>query len=237
MASILNGKRIILTGASRGVGFATASALIESGASILGIARDADRLTVAADELMTLGPGTFDGLVADLEDAATPSRIAERAGELWGAVDVVVNNAGVMLHHEGGICSEPEDIVQRSMDINVFAPLRVGTALLPLLREGVEPRIVNVGSGAGTIEALAEPGIASYRLSKWALNGLTMLQAHELAGEISVIAFDPGWVKTDLGGPQAPGTPEEAADGLIRTLELPWDVSGGFFKDGQPIPW
>jgi NAD(P)-dependent dehydrogenase (short-subunit alcohol dehydrogenase family) len=84
---------------------------------------------------------------------------------------------------------------------------------------------------------MTDPGIASYRLSKWAVNGLTMLQAKELEGVISVNAFDPGWVRTDLGGEQAPGTPEEAAEGMLKTLCLPFAVTGKFFKDGKEIPW
>ena len=150
---------------------------------------------------------------------------------------MAIHNAGVMLHHDGGLMAEPEGILERSLDINVLAPFRLSRALLPLLEKGNDPRILNVGSGAGTVDALTEPGIASYRLSKWALHGMTMLQAEELSGVISVNAFDPGWIRTDLGGPDAPGTPEEAADGLRKTLLLPWEFTGHFIKDGEQIPW
>jgi NAD(P)-dependent dehydrogenase (short-subunit alcohol dehydrogenase family) len=115
-----------------------------------------------------------------------------------------------MLHEEGGVMEEPD---------------------------GTNPRIVNVGSGARTMHGLTEPAIGSYRLSKWALHGLTMLQAQELSGVVSVTAFDPGWIRTDRGGPNAPGTPGEAADGLLRALLDPWSDSGRFVKDGQEIPW
>jgi NAD(P)-dependent dehydrogenase (short-subunit alcohol dehydrogenase family) len=84
---------------------------------------------------------------------------------------------------------------------------------------------------------MSEENIASYRLSKWALNGLTMLQARQLKGQVHVSAFDPGWIKTDLGGPLAPGTTEEAAAGLLKTLLVPWQDTGNFYKDGQIIPW
>lgn len=110
-------------------------------------------------------------------------------------------------------------------------------ALLPMLRLGREPRVVHVGSGAGTLEGVHMTGIASYRLSKWALNGLTMLQATHWAGAIAVNAFDPGWVKTDLGGPKAPGSPVESAEGALAVVTLPFAVTGKFWKDGREIPF
>jgi NAD(P)-dependent dehydrogenase (short-subunit alcohol dehydrogenase family) len=76
------------------------------------------------------------------------------------------------------------------MDINLYAPFRITRTLLPLLRQGNEPRLLNVGSGAGTIALMTDPGIASYRLSKWAVNGLTMLQAKELEG-VSLRSWPP----------------------------------------------
>lgn len=237
MTSSLKDKRILLTGVSRGVGLATARLLLKGGATLLGVARDPARLETATAELVELAPGKFSSLCVTLESPEAGAKIASAIEDAWGAVDIVVHNAGVQLHHPDGICSEPEGILERSMDINLYAPFRITRALLPLLRKGREPRLLNVGSGAGTIALMGDPGIASYRLSKWAVNGLTMLQAKELEGVISVNAFDPGWVRTDLGGEQAPGTPEEAAEGMVKTLCLPWSVTGKFFKDGKEIPW
>jgi NAD(P)-dependent dehydrogenase (short-subunit alcohol dehydrogenase family) len=74
-------------------------------------------------------------------------------------------------------------------------------------------------------------------MSKWALNGLTLLQATHLTGSIAVNAFDPGWVKTDLGGPNAPGSPVESAEGALAVVLLPFDVTGKFWKDRQEIPF
>ena len=92
-------------------------------------------------------------------------------------------------------------------------------------------------SGAGTFASLGEPNILSYRLSKWALNGLTQIQAAELRGQIAVNALDPGWVKTDLGGPRAPGTVEESARGGLALLLEPFSTTGKLFKDGKEIPY
>jgi NAD(P)-dependent dehydrogenase (short-subunit alcohol dehydrogenase family) len=229
--------RILLSGASRGVGYATARVLIEEGAQVLGIARDERRLAEASLKLAEIRPGTFTRLCVDLANTDAPAQVASYVEGLWGALDIAIHNAGVMLHRAGGLMDEPEGILESSLDINLLAPFRLSRALLPLLRKGNEPRIINVGSGAGTMHGLTEPGIASYRLSKWALNGLTMLQAKDLAEVVSVNAFDPGWVRTDLGGPEAPGSAEEAADGLRNTLLLPWSKTGLFYKDAQEIPW
>lgn len=235
MTNALEGRRILLTGASRGVGLASARALLQQGAQVLGIARDTGRLQQAAAELQ--GHGSFHPLAVELGAPGYVQHIAAEVERLWGALDVTIHNAGVMLHREHEICDEPEGILEDSLRINLLVPFHLTRSLCPYLLKAHEPRVLNVGSGAGTIDGMTEPGIASYRLSKWAVHGLTMLQAKEFAGRISVNAFDPGWIKTDLGGPQAPGTPEEAAAGLLATLALPWEETGKFFKDGKEIPW
>lgn len=229
--------RILLSGASRGVGLAVARVLVEEGARVLGIARDADRLRAASRELTVCGPGQFTSLCIDLATPDAPGIVASHVEQLWGSLDIAIHNAGVMLHQEDGLMAEPDGVLEQSLEVNLLAPFRLSRALLPLLKKAQQPRILNVGSGAGTMDGLLEPGIAAYRLSKWAVNGMTMLQAQELAGVVSVNAFDPGWIRTDLGGPRAPGTPEEAADGLRKTLLVPWDLTGRFFKDGEEIPW
>ena len=237
MTDSLTGKRILLTGASRGVGLQVAHLLIKGGAHVLGVARDQERLLKVEKQLNEKGKEHFVSLCADLMQESAISAITNRVSDLWGALDIVIHNAGVMLHHEGGILAEPLGKLEDSLQVNLLTPFRLTRALLPLLIKGEQPRIINVSSGAGTFEGLREPGIASYRLSKWALNGLTLLQAEELRGKVCVSAFDPGWVRTDLGGPQAPGTAEEAAAGLLNTLQTPWAESGSLLKDGHEIPW
>jgi NAD(P)-dependent dehydrogenase (short-subunit alcohol dehydrogenase family) len=235
MAGKLEGRRIILTGVSRGVGLETAKRFLKEGADVLGVARDAERLARAGGELERLG--RFAGLVADLNRPDAIETIARTARDRWGAIDVLFNNAAIMVHGGEGFEQEPADGVERSLETNLLAPFRLTMATLPLLRRGREPRVVNVSSGAGNFESVRQKGIASYRLSKWALNGLTMLLASQLAGEVAVNAFDPGWVKTDLGGPNAPGSPVESAEGALAIVTLPFTVTGKFWKDGNEIPF
>jgi NAD(P)-dependent dehydrogenase (short-subunit alcohol dehydrogenase family) len=148
------------------------------------------------------------------------------------------NNAGVQIDDGArGILGVAPELFHRSLANNLTAPYLLCRALLPLLRRGTSPRIVNVSSGAGNFESMRLTDIPTYRLSKWAQNGLTLQLAGELAGAISVNAFDPGWVKTDLGGPNAPGVPSESARGALAIVTLPFEISGKFWKDGAEIPF
>jgi NAD(P)-dependent dehydrogenase (short-subunit alcohol dehydrogenase family) len=235
MTKRLNGRRILLTGVSRGIGYETAKRFLEEGARVMGVARDAGRLARASESLAPLGD--FSAVALDLVSPDAPERLASAVEKRWEALDILFNNAAIIVN-EGNPRSfedEPPGSLARSLDVNLLAPLRLTVALLPLLRRGQDPRIVNVGSGAGTVEGIRLGGIASYRLSKWALHGMTILSATHLAGKVAVNAFDPGWVKTDLGGPSAPGSPRDSAEGALAVATLPSGTTGRFWKDGREI--
>jgi NAD(P)-dependent dehydrogenase (short-subunit alcohol dehydrogenase family) len=236
MARKLEGRRIVVTGASRGIGFESTKRFLSEGASVLGVSRDGARLASAASALASRELTTVQ---ADLTEPSSWTRIASAVAERWGALDVLFNNAAILLNQGEPPSFEEEapGVFEATLAANVVAPFRLSMALLPLLRKGREPRIVHVGSGAGTLEGVHLTGIPSYRLSKWALNGLTMLQATQLAGQIAVNAFDPGWVKTDLGGPRAPGSPVQSAEGALSVVTLPFTTTGKFWKDGREIPY
>lgn len=237
MKQLLEGRRILLTGASRGVGLAVAKEFLKHGALVLGTARDRKRLEAATTELEPIAPGKFKSVAVDLVEPGAAKRLAATVNELWGALDILMNNAGVQLSHVEGFEDEAPGTLERSMAVNLFAPFHLSLACLPLLRTGTEPRIIQVGSGAGDLASVKSTGIPSYRLSKWSLHGLTMLLAAQLEPDIAVNAFDPGWVKTDLGGPEAPGTVEESAAGALRIATLPFSETGKFYKNGEPISW
>jgi NAD(P)-dependent dehydrogenase (short-subunit alcohol dehydrogenase family) len=235
--AVLENRRIVLTGVSRGVGLETARLFLAEGAELIGIAKDRKRLEAARAELDPTG-NRLTILDADLTDAEAPARIAHAVKERWGALDVLFNNAAVQIDGAAhGLLHVEEGTLERSLAINLLAPYHLCRALYPLLQVGREPRIINVSSGAGNFESVGSPGIPSYRISKWALNGLTMLLARELAGFVAVNAFDPGWVKTDLGGPNAPGTPIDSALGALALVTLPFSETGKFWKDAKEIPF
>jgi NAD(P)-dependent dehydrogenase (short-subunit alcohol dehydrogenase family) len=227
------GKRIVITGASRGIGYHAAKLFLQAGAEVFGTGRDAARLEKTAAELKALGP--FQPFVADFADPAAPKRVADAVSRHWGAVDLLVNNAAVQTWRKDWI-AEGVDLLEHDMRINLFAPHTLTFHLLPVLRNGDEPRVINVSSGAGTRQALVEtPDMPSYRLSKYALNGVTMLWAAELKGEVAVNSLDPGWLKTDLGGPNAPGEPIDGGQRVLALAALPSDVTGKFFYGDKEI--
>jgi len=233
----LDGRRILLTGISRGVGLETARLFLREGAEVIGVARDPERLDRARREL---DPESrrLSVVAADLTDRATPGKVLAAVRARFSALDVLFNNAGVQIDGDvQGISQGDEAVFDQAMAANLLAPYRFCRTFLPLLLAGKEPRIVNVSSGAGNFESMSMLGIPTYRLSKWALNGLTMLLATELAGKVAVNAFDPGWVKTDLGGPRAPGMPVDSAKGALALVTMPFDQTGKFWKDGAEIPF
>jgi NAD(P)-dependent dehydrogenase (short-subunit alcohol dehydrogenase family) len=233
----LAGRRIVITGIAGGVGFETAKLFLAEGAELLGVGRDEARL---ADLRRRLGvhDQQMTTLAGDLRSPELPAALRQAVERRWGALDILMNNAGVQVDGEArGLCDGTPGAFDESMAVNLLVPYRLSLALVPLLRKGREPRIMNVSSGAGTFQDMRLPNIASYRLSKWALNGLTMLMATELTGVIAVNAFDPGWVKTPIGGPKAPGQPAESARGALHLAALPFTETGKFWKDGAEIPF
>ncbi len=152
-----------------------------------------------------------------------------------GSLDVLVNNAGVYGEPIGAADYDLAD-AHRVLETNLFGPWRVIQAALPLLRRSPSPRIVNLSSGAGQLDEMGG-GRAAYRLSKAALNALTKtLSADE--PQVLVNSVCPGWVRTDMGGPEATRSVGDGADTAVWLATLPDDgPTGGFFRDRRPIPW
>jgi len=219
----------LVTGANRGIGLAIAQALGREGLTVLLAARHLAEATAAAQTV----PGAR-GLALDLED---PESIQRALGDLAGGVDILVNNAGVC--PEGSAVVVPMNEVRRAFEVHVFGPLALVRGLLPGMLDRGYGRIVNVSSGWGAFaEGLTGP--FAYSVSKAALDALTLnlsLSA-ELRGDLKINACCPGWVKTRMGGPGAPRTPEQGADTPVWLATLPGDgPTGGFFRDRKAIDW
>jgi len=152
-------------------------------------------------------------------DTSVTNAIAQVAKKT-PALDVLVNNAAIF-PEEGNESIEKIDLrfFQEAFDTNVVGTIRVTRAFLPLLEKGSNPRIVNISSGAGSVSDKEDYGYYAYSTSKAALNMATRAMAAELQPrKITVVALSPGWVKTDMGGPNAPLSPEQSAASIAGTI-------------------
>ena len=175
----------------------------------------------------------------DVTNASSIDALAAFLREKFEGVDILVNNAGVLLDPRGSrLLDSKIEIYRDTFETNVLGPLQLTQALLPLMKKRSYGRIVNVSSGQGQLSEMSS-GTPAYRISKTALNALTRIVAAETrATNILVNSMCPGWVRTDMGGPNASRTVEEGADTAVWLATLPdGGPTGGFFRDRKPIPW
>jgi len=232
----------IVTGANRGVGREIAKQLVLLGYRVILTSRNELNGKRAVDELKqetgVKMPGELVYHPLDVTDSKSIQRLRGFVVSEYAAADVLVNNAAVLLDQYGRILQTPLDIYRQSLETNVYGPLLLCQAFIPLMLERRYGRVVNVSSGAGQVEDMVND-MTAYRLSKIALNGLTLMLADSVRGtNVLVNAGCPGWVRTDMGSPEAPRSPDEGAQGIVWLATLPdGGPHGGFFRDRQPIPW
>src|SRR5581483_8576423 len=227
----------LVTGANRGIGFEVCRQLAERDFVVLLTARDAARANSAAKKLAKLG--TVEPLVLDVSNASSIKKAAAEVASAYSYLDVLVNNAGI--NYDTWETVENADVsgtVMETITTNLLGPWRVCQVFLPLLRKSQAGRIVNVSSESGSLANMGGAAPA-YQVTKAALNALTRTLADELRGSgILVNAVCPGWVATDMGGAGAPRSVREGAAGILWAATLPdKGPTGGFFRDGKPLPW
>ena len=226
----------LVTGGNRGIGLEVCLQLAGAGFIVLLTARDARKANAAADALRSAG--RVDPLVMDVDDANSIANAAAEVANQYERLDALINNAGI--NYDTWETVENADIngtVIETITTNLLGPWRVCQAFLPLLRKSRAGRIVNVSSESGSLAHMSA-GPPAYQVTKAALNALTRTLAGELRGSrILVNSVCPGWVATDMGG--AGGRPVEAgAAGIVWAATLPnGGPTGGFFRDGKPLPW
>lgn len=226
---------ILITGASRGIGLALSIAFAKTQWTVFAGARRprTPLLWNAAQEFPNLHP-----LILDVIDDATVSDTALAIARQTDSLDVLVNNAAIF-PGEGNERLEDLDLewFDEAVETNVTGVARVTRAMLPLLRKGIQPRVVNISSGAGSISDKEDFDYYPYSVSKAGLNMLTRAMAAEFRPEgITVTALSPGWVKTEMGGENAPLTADQSARSLCATIQrLTLDDTGKFLgRDGTP---
>ncbi|WP_030264376.1 SDR family NAD(P)-dependent oxidoreductase [Streptomyces sp. NRRL B-24484] len=226
----------LVTGANRGIGHETARRLAELGHTVLLCARRAADAERAAAELAEL-PGAVLPRRLDITDADGVDALARSVEAEFGRLDVLVNNAAINYDPAERAVDVDLDEVRRTLETNLFGAWKMVQAFRPLLGRSARPRVVNVSSESGSLAEMTG-GEPAYGISKAALNALTRKLADELRAErILVNAVCPGWVATDMGGPGG-GPVEAGAAHLVWAATLPdTGPTGGFFRDGRPLPW
>jgi NADP-dependent 3-hydroxy acid dehydrogenase YdfG len=231
--AVLSGKTVAITGASSGIGEATALVLARAGASVALGARRRDRIEALAQRIEDETGATAVALEVDVADEAQARAFVAGSAERLGRLDVLINNAGVMLL--GPVESGDPDDWRRMVDVNLLGLLYCTHAALPIMREQGSGDIVNISSVAGRF---ARAGSAVYNLTKFGVNAYSEgLRQEVTEGGIRVIVIEPGFVDTELQSHNK-GAVLETLEGMREQLGevlRPEDIANGiFYAVSQP---
>ncbi|WP_020617266.1 SDR family oxidoreductase [Paenibacillus daejeonensis] len=228
---------LLITGANRGLGCELTAEALERGHRVIAGVRypeaGHDRLTALAAEYA----GQLEVLQLDVTEEGSIARLAEQLSEAGRTLGGIVNNAAVLLARNTQIEELDMEDMERTIDINLYGPMRVVKHFLPLLTEP-QAVIANISSEAGSLTN-AYPGDYPYGISKAALNMFTQqLQSYLKERDVEVLSIHPGWMKTDMGGDKAPGDPRQSARGILDLIErkvVPEGRLRFFDQTGKPM--
>ena len=227
-------KNIFITGGNRGIGKGLVE-IFSEGSKVFFSVRDEHKAKSVID---SIGNENIDYIIMDVADERNVLNGIESLKEKTDSIDILINNAGILipgLKHKIDAVETDDESILKTFNINTVGVLRVCKAVLPLMRP--TSRIINISSGMGQMEGMATGSIA-YRLSKSALNALTIVLSQELSSkDIKVNAICPGWVQTDMGGYEATLTVKESVES-IKKFALSDDFPNGkFLRHGEILPW
>nr|BFD61008.1 SDR family oxidoreductase [Bdellovibrio sp. CKG001]BFD64423.1 SDR family oxidoreductase [Bdellovibrio sp. HM001]BFD68623.1 SDR family oxidoreductase [Bdellovibrio sp. HAGR004] len=234
-------KIAVITGANRGLGLALSEAMAQRGFKVLMAMRNPDKAQKTLNTLTMKGLDVVP-MKLDVSQEKSIHDFVEAIKREYGFVDVLVNNAGILIDSEDGgnssIFKTKASTLQKSFATNTMGPFLLTQKIFPLMKQEGYGRIVNVSSNMAQLSE-KQKSSASYRISKTALNMVTNLFASEVQGEdICVNSVSPGWVRTDMGGPNADRSLDQGIKGILWAATLPkGGPNGGFFRDGEPLSW
>jgi NAD(P)-dependent dehydrogenase (short-subunit alcohol dehydrogenase family) len=244
-------KIAFITGGNRGLGFQTALDLMNAEVKVIIGSRDLSEGATALERLRA-GGGDAELIQFDITKAADYKAVYDYFDANYGRLDILVNNAGIAGDKLGAASPESSagqvslELLRKVFETNFFAQVALTDTLLPLIRKSCAGRIVNLSSMLASLAEHSNPESPIYNMksfpydaSKTAINAFTIHLAWELRGtNIKVNSADPGWIKTDMGGENAPTEMSEGGKTSAALATLPDDgPTGGFFHLGQPMPW
>lgn len=221
-------KTAVVTGANRGIGKEIARQLVNKGWRVIATTR---HLQQTNDTHI----GNLIPFQLDITNEKACEELALYLTQNFGQVDALVNNAAIM----GNKKTTDFDLAQMHevIQTNLFGLMNMTKALWPLLNKSEDARIINLSSGMGSLADMKMGGYAAYRLSKWSVNGYTLLLSADAPPHIKVNSMCPGWVQTDMGGAGAPRTVEQGADTAVWLATEKNIPTGKFFRDRKEINW
>ena len=220
----LSGKWVLVTGAARGIGRLAALKMADCGCNLILHSRDVSHTASLEEELKAKGV-LCHSVAADLNDIPSVLKMLEKIDTLGVDVDIVLNNAGLQIAYRTEYYKTPADDYEVSFNVNTIAPAMICYHFLPKMTERGFGHIVNTTSGIDK-----EPEQAGYSAAKAALDKITKDMASKLGGTgVAMNLTDPGWCRTDLGGPNAPNAPESAIPGVIVGAFVDDSINGRIF--------
>ena len=206
----VKGRWAFITGASRGIGYLTALFMAEKGCNLILHGRTAEHCTKVLEEVKALGAEAY-AVGAELSDLDAVEKMLQEIDALNVRVDIVLNNAGLQIAYRNEYFKTPVSDYTESFKINTIAPAMICYHFMPKMKEYGFGRILNTTSGIKL-----DPQQAGYSASKAALDKITIDLGHTVEGtDVMINLTDPGWCRTDLGGPYAPNAPESAIPGIV----------------------
>ena len=237
----------LVTGANKGIGFEVARQLARKGFHVFLGARNEEAGNAAAQKLNREAEeersventrrAAVTALKIDISKPESIRRAAEEFSRASDRLDVLVNNAGILLDDDKEILTITPEIFETTLRTNTFGALLVSQAFVAFLKRSGAPRIVNVSSGGGQLADGADGWAPAYCISKTAFNGVTVQLAAGLP-KFAVNSVCPGWVRTDMGGSNATRSVAEGASGIVwLAADAPQHETGKFWRDRKTIPW
>jgi len=227
----------LVTGANRGMGLETCRQLLDRGMRVVMTARETTAVERAARDLAHDSRNLMT-VRLDVTDRGSIETAHRTVTERFGHVDVLINNAAVLVFDDSDVLAIPADGFHHTFETNVFGVIEVCRVFVPPMADRGFGRVVNVSSGAGQLSAMSTYAPA-YSMSKAALNAFTRILADTYHSRgVLANAVDPGWVRTDMGGLAAPRSVQQGVATTVWLATLPDDgPTGGFFRDRRAIPW